>query len=169
MKCEKCGNEYEGNFCPNCGKASKGKYPLFKKWWFWLPVVVLVVCILLAVNDISNGEKGGGANAPQTSESAPVGESESETAIGTEPEPVTEPETVTEPEITETVSKYQQIYDEYSNKIRDVGISELAEISNEGIGKMAKYMLNAKGKDGQYETYQEWAEKLMDVYMSEAR
>ncbi len=68
---------------------------------------------------------------------------------------------------------YEQIYNEYSKKIKDaapnVGISELAEISNEGIGKMAKYMLKAQGKDGQYETYQEWAGKLMDVYLKEAR
>ena len=22
MKCEKCGNEFEGNFCPECGEAA---------------------------------------------------------------------------------------------------------------------------------------------------
>jgi rRNA maturation endonuclease Nob1 len=23
MKCNKCGNEFEGNFCPNCGEPAK--------------------------------------------------------------------------------------------------------------------------------------------------
>lgn len=71
------------------------------------------------------------------------------------------------------VSKYETIYNEYAQKIRDAAptssISELAEIANEGVGKMAEYMWTAKGTDGQYATYEEWSSKLMDVYMSEAR
>lgn len=39
MKCEKCGTEYEGNFCPNgCNSSAvttdKKKKPVYKKWWF---------------------------------------------------------------------------------------------------------------------------------------
>lgn len=71
------------------------------------------------------------------------------------------------------VSKYETIYNEYAQKIRDAAptssISELAEIANEGVGKMAEYMWTAKGTDGQYATYEEWSGKLMDVYMNEAR
>lgn len=71
------------------------------------------------------------------------------------------------------VSKYETIYNEYAQKIRDAAptssISELAEIANEGVGKMAEYMWTAKGTDGQYATYEEWSGKLMDIYMSEAR
>lgn len=71
------------------------------------------------------------------------------------------------------VSKYETIYNEYAQKIRDAAptssISELAEIANEGVDKMAEYMWTAKGTDGQYATYEEWSGKLMDVYMSEAR
>lgn len=74
---------------------------------------------------------------------------------------------------TQGVSKYETIYNEYAQKIRDAAptssISELAEIANEGVGKMAEYMWTAKGTDGQYATYEEWSGKLMDVYMSEAR
>ena len=74
---------------------------------------------------------------------------------------------------TQGVSKYETIYNEYAQKIRDAAptssISELAEIVNEGVGKMAEYMWTAKGTDGQYATYEEWSGKLMDVYMSEAR
>jgi|GEM_PF-5810502 len=68
---------------------------------------------------------------------------------------------------------YQGIYDEYSQKIRDaaptVSMSELAEIAADGVAKMAEYMWTASGVDGQYATYEEWAGKLMDVYMAEAR
>lgn len=74
---------------------------------------------------------------------------------------------------TQGVSKYETIYNEYTQKIRDAAptssISELAEIVNEGVGKMAEYMWTAKGTDGQYATYEEWSGKLMDVYLSEAR
>lgn len=74
---------------------------------------------------------------------------------------------------TQGVSKYETIYNEYAQKIRDAAptssISELAEIVNEGVGKMAEYMWTAKGTDGQYATYEEWSGKLMDVYLSEAR
>ncbi len=74
---------------------------------------------------------------------------------------------------TQGVSKYETIYNEYAQKIRDAAptssISELAEIVNEGVGKMAEYMWTAKGTDGQYATYEECSGKLMDVYLSEAR
>jgi len=43
---------------------------------------------------------------------------------------------------------------------------ECAELSNEGVSEMADYMFRAKGTDGQMATYEEWAKKLMDVYMS---
>lgn len=79
----------------------------------------------------------------------------------------------TETPSTQEISKYETIYNEYAQKIRDAApsssISELAEIANEGVGKMAEYMWTAKGTDGQYSTYEEWANKLLDVYMSEAR
>lgn len=84
-------------------------------------------------------------------------------------------ETESKEETTEkkTYSNYEQIYDEYSQKIKEaapnVGISELAEILSDGVSEMADYMWRAKGTDGQYATYDEWAEKLYDVYMSECR
>ena len=42
----------------------------------------------------------------------------------------------------------------------------LAEISNEGVGKMAEIMLK---KGDPYDTYEEWSQKLMDVYMEESQ
>ena len=74
---------------------------------------------------------------------------------------------------TSTVRGYQQIYDEYAEKLRKAGptssITEMAEICNDGIYEMARYMYSAKGTEGQYATYESWSEKLFDVYMNEVR
>ena len=73
----------------------------------------------------------------------------------------------------DTSSGYQEIYDKWAAEIKlkapDVSMMELAEITNEGVAEMATYMYKAKGKDGQYETYEKWAGELMDLYMAEAR
>ena len=74
---------------------------------------------------------------------------------------------------TPSSAGYQKIYDEYSKKIKasapNASITELAEIANEGVLKMAEYMYSATGTDGQYATYESWGKKLMEVYMAEAR
>lgn len=81
--------------------------------------------------------------------------------------------TTNKPSNTTTSVGYQQIYNEYSQKLKNAGptssINEMAKILNEGMTKMAQYMYSAKGTDGQYATYQSWAGKLYDVYMSECR
>lgn len=93
-------------------------------------------------------------------EEAPVEEAPVEEA------PVEEASTV------ESTSGYQAIYDEYSARIQAecpvLSMTECAELSNEGVSKMAEYMYKAKGTDGQYATYETWAGKLMDVYMASA-
>ena len=72
-----------------------------------------------------------------------------------------------------TLNNYQQIYNEYSQKLINAGptssINEMAKICNEGISKMAQYMYSAYGVDGQYSTYESWATKLYDVYMNNCR
>lgn len=74
---------------------------------------------------------------------------------------------------TTTLSNYQQIYNEYSQKLISSGatssINEMATILNEGVTKMAKYMYSASGTDGQYATYQNWVDKLYDVYINNCR
>jgi hypothetical protein len=70
-------------------------------------------------------------------------------------------------------SGYKAIYDKYAALLRkhgpDYSISEMADLCYEGIEKMAEYFVRAKGKDGQYATYEKWATKLMDVYLAECR
>lgn len=57
MRCSRCGTEFVGNFCPECGtraeansqtmrkktKRAKRKKPFFLRWWFVLLVIVAVV------------------------------------------------------------------------------------------------------------------------------
>ena len=92
-------------------------------------------------------------------EEAPV---EEETPV--EEAPVEEASTL------DSTSGYQAIYDEYSARLQNecptLSMMECAELSNEGVSKMAEYMYQAKGTDGQYATYQTWAEELMEVYLS---
>lgn len=84
-------------------------------------------------------------------------------------EPEVEEETIEETSV-DSSSGYQAIYDEYSARLKNecpnLAMTECAELSNEGVSKMAEYMYTAKGKDGQYETYQEWSQKLYDVYLA---
>lgn len=74
---------------------------------------------------------------------------------------------------TITLKNYQQIYNEYSQKLINAGptssINEMATILDEGVTKMAQYMYSAKGTDGQYATYQSWADKLCDVYINNCK
>lgn len=90
-----------------------------------------------------------------------------------EEETLVEETTVEEASTVESTSGYQAIYDEYSARLQNecptLSITECAELSNEGVSKMAEYMYKAKGTDGQYATYETWAGKLMDVYLSSAQ
>ncbi len=91
-------------------------------------------------------------------------------------------------------SSYEDIYNEYKQKIIDATpglveeynneaasnnaglegldeicnnkIAELAEISNEGVSEMADFML--KNGNGSYSDYEDWSGKLMQVYMDES-
>ena len=57
MKCIKCGQDYQGNFCPNCGTPAPGNAEAPKKkkkfhWWYVLIALVLIGAIgSLSSND----------------------------------------------------------------------------------------------------------------------
>lgn len=99
---------------------------------------------------------------PQPAAGEPPAEAEEEAPV--------EEAAVEEAPNVESSSGYQAIYDEYSARLRNecpmLSIGECAELSNEGVSKMAEYMYRAKGTDGQFATYQTWAGKLMDVYLA---
>lgn len=92
MKCKKCGFEFDGKCCPNCGakapdindpnevssSASQTGYyntktavttppsktPFYKKWWFWVIVAVVFIAVLSRLSNGSNNSSGD--NRPET-------------------------------------------------------------------------------------------------------
>ena len=70
MTCKKCGAEYEGTSCPNGCATQKQKKPIYKKWWFWLIIGIIVVSV------ISTGD----SKTETSSGSAPVSQNETSPA-----------------------------------------------------------------------------------------
>lgn len=102
MKCSKCGAEYQGNFCPNCGAVNtenqqnvsasfttynsavpqqsgespspKAAMPVYKKWWFWVIIGVVVIAIIGSVfgtNGDTNNTGSANGSAVLSSASTP--------------------------------------------------------------------------------------------------
>ena len=93
MKCNQCGTEFEGKFCPNCGAQAatdqeaqptnneantqptinysqppiqsdrKAKKPIYKKWWFWVIVAVVVIAVLANLGGNHGTANSGTANS----------------------------------------------------------------------------------------------------------
>lgn len=67
MKCSKCGQDYAGNFCPNCGMPAPGNaetplQPKKKKkfhWWY----VLIIILVLGAIGSMGDDE--GSETQPQ--------------------------------------------------------------------------------------------------------
>ena len=175
------------------GNEIKGKMkkPFYKKWWFWLLVIIVVGNALGGGKDDTELSDHSGAYTAEKN----VSEEPTESSISIESESIEQPSEKSIPKITVETSEeqYQVILDDYTLKIKEATpmlveeynseypnneegleglanlsnqkIGKLAEISNEGIGKMAEVHFS-KGS-GKYEDYEEWAGKLMDVYMQE--
>ena len=113
--------------------------------------------------EFANAPEEASSEEPAIEEETPIEESPVEEAPAAEP-------IVEEDSSVGSTRSYQAIYDEYSarlqNECPNLSMTECAELSNEGVTEMARYMYTAKGKDGQYDTYEEWSQKLYDVYMS---
>ncbi len=55
MKCKKCGAEFEGEKCPNCGEmGAKTMKPFYKKWWFITIIIIIVIAIIVGIIVIQN-------------------------------------------------------------------------------------------------------------------
>lgn len=93
MKCNQCGTEFGGKFCPNCGVQAatvqeaqpvnnevntqptfnygqapiqpdrKAKKPIYKKWWFWVIVAVIVIAVLANLGGNHGTANSGTANS----------------------------------------------------------------------------------------------------------
>lgn len=73
MKCQKCGNNFDGNFCPNCGTGTQNDAPFVpaaqakqKKKKSPLKVVIIVLAVIVAIGVI-------GGNSDKTESSSQAG------------------------------------------------------------------------------------------------
>lgn len=154
MICKHCGTEFQGKFCPECGtkaesespmlpeaeaseqkseqkpmeKPVKKKKPIYRRWWFW------VIVILLVLSRGCGGKKN--RQVPKETVSRPVitepvkpvqpeilpeTTQPTQTTLEetTEPEVTTVPETTTDsentirPEFKKAMDAYEEFYDEY--------------------------------------------------------
>lgn len=62
--CKACGQEIakSAKTCPHCG--AKNKKPIFKKWWFWAIIVVLIIAIGTSGNDTDSGNTSNNTTNP---------------------------------------------------------------------------------------------------------
>ena len=189
IKCKHCGEDIAASAkkCPHCG--GKNSKPIFKRWWFW------VLAVLLVIGVAGGGHSDNDETQPTIPDETVMQDTTPATEESTEPETTAATEASTEAaEVASAEDAYQAILTEYSEKLRDAtpglieeykaeaannnagleGLAELsnekigklAEISNEGVEKMAGVMF--KMGSGSSDEYEAWAEKLMDVYMEEA-
>ena len=148
-KCKFCQSEIDekATVCPQCRRLVK--FPIGT--WIGVTLFILAIAfglaLLLSINDEDTTEK-----SNNSSNNSNYNE-------------------------TQTASKkyngYEEIYIEYSERLKNecpmLSIRECAEVSNEGVQKMAEYMYSASGTEGQYQTYKDWANKLTQVYLQEAK
>lgn len=84
--CKKCGNEMDdaASFCPSCGTSEAGGKPkksIFKRWWFWVIIAVVLIGLIsctggnendAAGNDSSVTTSEQGTSPEQETDAAPV-------------------------------------------------------------------------------------------------
>lgn len=96
VTCKTCGAEMSSSAkaCPKCG--AKNKKPIYKKWWFYGLIVLVLVVALSSGNSDSP--------APSTPAAGSSSGAVSAGAVSSEPEP-------TEPEITYTHYNVTELFD----------------------------------------------------------
>lgn len=118
--CKNCGEEIakSAKLCPKCG--AKNKKPIFKKWWFWLIVIVFIFAVI------------GSGNSDE-----PVAETPTTTQAPTakETEPPAEVNDIDEPEETEAIAaEDDNVSTEFKNALKKAqSYSDIMHMSKAGI------------------------------------
>ncbi len=175
-----------------------------KNTWDIKVKIAVTVVFWIVLFAIGSSNKSSESTTSSTTIEQTETKSEAKTDAGTSKKAETKSSNTETKEKTETkteevastgkYSSYEDIYNEYKQKIIDATpglveeynnesasnnagleglaeicnnkISELAEISNEGVSEMADFML--KNGNGSYSDYENWSGKLMEVYMEES-
>lgn len=166
--CKTCGAEIakSAKICPHCG--AKNKQPIFKRWWFWVLVIVLLVMIGNAgkqdkKKDVPSNSTNSGkivANvetskpAPAIATEAPMAETE---ATQTEA-PVTEETAPTndsgdiDPDFKAAMDAYESFYAEYCDLLKKY-TSNPTDFSL--LAKYAEMMSKAEQMNQSFEAWNE--------------
>lgn len=72
IKCKSCGEEIspKAKVCPKCG--AKNSKPLYKKWWFWVIIGVLVILVAVPKNKSDDKVVDTNADVPSQEENQSV-------------------------------------------------------------------------------------------------
>lgn len=133
--CKNCGNPLpeKATVCPSCG--AKNKKPIYKKWWFWVVIVLIVAGIIsnrgnesVSSDNLPSSLVSSGAEKDATSGDAPSANESDEPDVSAIPEgedaqsssepapsvPET-PELIDgmRPEFKEAMDTYEAFFDEY--------------------------------------------------------
>lgn len=135
INCPTCGQPMAANAkaCPSCG--AKNKQPFYKKWWFWVIVVVLILGVAEGTGGASSGKatasgSAGSAPANTAADTAANSESTAPSAADTapsEPEPTPAPDLALQGEVTETKDAVAAYYEGIviNNKDRDLSYAQV--------------------------------------------
>lgn len=86
-KCKQCGKEInkKEKICTHCGAENKGK-PLYKKWWFWLIVAIILISVFSDDDKSTDSDKADKAEVTEKVERSDKKskENEPEIALSTE-------------------------------------------------------------------------------------
>lgn len=191
--CRKCGMQIpkKAKVCPYCGKKQKKHIGLIV-----LLVIVIIIVIAAAVSGGGDSDSSQSSSPKQTTSQSSSESEESTAGADTDKDTDTDVEDKAgDTSLSGSEDSYQAILDEYTKKIQDATpglveeynqraaentngvnglaticneeVGKLAAINNEGVEKMASYyMIHGKGK---YDEYNQWAQKLTNVYMQESQ
>ena len=114
MKCNKCGQDYQGNFCPNCGTPAPGnaEAPKRKKkirWWHIILIILLLAILGNACNGSSSDSSEGDMVSAETDQQQSSEQDETESPNEADPESsVSSGETTQEPDATANLTTGQK-------------------------------------------------------------
>lgn len=184
MICKHCGKEFNGNFCDNCGSPAqpsnqqpnnfyssqpmpvKKKKPLYKRWWFWVIAIIVVICVANRISDKIQENKKPSYSYSDNSDSD--SEYENSLSVTTKAEAKTSVRTAKEQsskaesddmidgmhrDFKEAMDSYEEFFDEY------VAFMKKYKESNNSITMLAQYTKFMEQYSETMQKLDEWESK----------
>lgn len=156
MKCQHCGKELEPNakFCDGCGAPVQGqtnsnqyvppvqyqnnqvqqienkKKPIYKKWWFWVIIALVAICVIGAMS---------GKNDNKSSKTASTTETVTTVAEETTAEETTEEPTTVEPTTEKPTEDPAKVESEFKDSCETIDFETLSRNPDKYKGNNYKF------------------------------